>query len=239
MVRNRHQTINRRPAMESSLRRRLPNARSVKVAKAGRNNRFDCEILVWTMNAVICLYGGRVMPIPEFADRFHLPPGEHLCDIDEVETRFGCSNDCRRMLWRGFRACLDFMREIGLEPRVILIDGSFVTGRDEPGDVDAVALIPYETIRKAMSNANEEMKQAIHVFASAGIGSIICQRAIKNSFGAHVLLAVDDSQLGAWSSFFRVGGSDGLRPPDPNRDPEWVEPPGEEGKGILRVNMGG
>lgn len=76
------------------------------------------------------------MTIPEFTNHGLLPVGIHDCNIADVEAYF-CGNDHRRDIWARF---LDFLAwvETMPKPSAILIDGSFVTDKALPSDVDVV-----------------------------------------------------------------------------------------------------
>lgn len=72
--------------------------------------------------------------IPPFDERGNLPPGVHKADWDELESRFNGSP--RRIeLLAGLREALVALRDAGC--RIVYLDGSFVTTKDEPGDFDA------------------------------------------------------------------------------------------------------
>lgn len=177
------------------------------------------------------------MPIPEFCDNYHLPPGEHECSLDEIEATFGSRNPQRQKVWSAFIACLARMNQLGLNPTAFLVDGSFVTGRDHPRDVDAAYLLSPATVSAAFANADDEDRQAILMFANTCNARSRSQALIRYLFGTHVFLAFDECSLGTLSGLFRAGiGMGGrLRPPDPARDPAWVVTPAE--KGILRVQV--
>jgi len=63
-----------------------------------------------------------------------LPPGIHLATLDEIENRFAV-NDHRKYLFRGFREGVESLARAGC--RAIYLDGSFATGKPDPGDFDA------------------------------------------------------------------------------------------------------
>jgi hypothetical protein len=72
--------------------------------------------------------------IPPFDERGNLPPGIHTADWNELEAAFGGSP--RRVeLLAGLREALAALRDAGC--RIAYVDGSFVTGKEEPGDFDA------------------------------------------------------------------------------------------------------
>jgi hypothetical protein len=73
-----------------------------------------------------------VLP-PLDPERGLLPAGEHVATWDELVERFGW-NEWRRGLLDGMAEALDLLAAAGC--RRVWINGSFVTAKDEPGDVD-------------------------------------------------------------------------------------------------------
>ena len=71
--------------------------------------------------------------IPDFDENGNLPPGVYHVSLAEIERRFAW-NDARRALFNGLRRALANLARAGI--RRVWIDGSFVTAREEPGDVD-------------------------------------------------------------------------------------------------------
>lgn len=63
-----------------------------------------------------------------------LPPGLHEATWDEIVTRFG-DTAYRRSLLVGLKKALDALRDAGC--RRAYLNGSFVTGKEVPGDFDA------------------------------------------------------------------------------------------------------
>jgi hypothetical protein len=171
-----------------------------------------------------------VSHIPDFFDGYHLPKGEHICTIDDIKDRF-VYNEIRERRWNNFINMLERMLELGLRPTSALINGSFVTGREEPGDVDFALLIPPEVVEKALENAlDEHDRNGIYLFMNPKN-----QVALRDLFGAHLLIADSEENLRGWSILFQKGLYGKLREPDPIRDPSWVKRP--ESKGILRINF--
>ena len=74
------------------------------------------------------------MGIPEFTEHGLLPAGLHDCNIGDVENDL-CWNDHRRAIWSKFCEFLDWAATMP-KPSAILIDGSFVTDKAAPSDVD-------------------------------------------------------------------------------------------------------
>lgn len=78
--------------------------------------------------------------IPQFRADGYLPEGLHLASEAEVLFRFGSPNRRRRRLALRLRRWVELVREVG--GRRLLVDGSFVTAKDQPNDIDAVVLLP-------------------------------------------------------------------------------------------------
>ncbi len=72
--------------------------------------------------------------IPDFDGNGNLPPGVYHVSLVEIEERFTW-NERRRMLFNGLKRALANLASAGV--RRVWIDGSFVTAKDEPRDVDA------------------------------------------------------------------------------------------------------
>lgn len=86
------------------------------------------------------------MPIPELVDNV-LPEGVHDCTIEEVEAVFGRfqKSDKRMKLTEKLRAYLDEARRSGLV-KAVIIDGSYVMGKDEPEDIDLIVVLPADWV---------------------------------------------------------------------------------------------
>ena len=77
--------------------------------------------------------------IPDFRDDGYLPEGLHLATEAEVTFKLGSSTRRRRRLTLRFRRWLELARATNAHR--FLLDGSFVTAKPEPNDVDAVVWI--------------------------------------------------------------------------------------------------
>src|SRR5258708_4640013 len=78
--------------------------------------------------------------LPDFRSDGCLPIGVHVCSIAEATFRFGTGTRRRRRLVTRLRHWFDLGLEVGAER--LLVDGSFVTSKKEPKDVDTVMLVP-------------------------------------------------------------------------------------------------
>jgi hypothetical protein len=79
------------------------------------------------------------LPIPALTADGYLPPGVHLCTLAEIQSQFappGVTTQRRRV----YDAVAGHMRDPMVARYVaeVYIDGSFVTEKREPGDVDLV-----------------------------------------------------------------------------------------------------
>ena len=82
------------------------------------------------------------MPIPEFRPDGYLPQGVHLAAESEVAERFGQANLRRQALMTRVADWLRLARAV--QAKRFLVDGSFVTAKTEPEDVDCVCWLPLD-----------------------------------------------------------------------------------------------
>lgn len=78
--------------------------------------------------------------IPAFRSDGYLPEGLHQADEAEATFRFGSTSPRRRRLVLRLRHWLALARQVRAQR--FLIDGSFVTSKLDPDDIDAVVLLP-------------------------------------------------------------------------------------------------
>lgn len=74
--------------------------------------------------------------IPDFRDDGYLPEGLHLATEAEISFRFGTCTAQRRRLTLRIRRWIELSRCV--DAQRLLVDGSFVTAKPQPNDVDAV-----------------------------------------------------------------------------------------------------
>jgi hypothetical protein len=74
--------------------------------------------------------------IPGFREDGYLQEGLHLAGEAEITLRFGSATSKRRILAMRLRRWIQLCRSVGA--RRLFLDGSFVTAKPEPGDIDAV-----------------------------------------------------------------------------------------------------
>lgn len=82
------------------------------------------------------------MAIPVFNEHGWLPDGIHDCTQDEAAVRLGVfqASDRRPQLWAKFTEFMREARACGLV-EAVLVDGSFVTTKPDPNDVDLVLVV--------------------------------------------------------------------------------------------------
>lgn len=85
--------------------------------------------------------------IPALTKNGYLPHGRHSTTIEEVESQFvPPDNPVRQSMWSDWIALTDLIRETVGELPAVWIGGSFVTSKDEPGDIDVVYVLKRETV---------------------------------------------------------------------------------------------
>ena len=122
-----------------------------------------------------------------------LPVGEHAASWDEVLDKFGW-NEKRRGLLDGLADALDLLASVGC--RRVWINGSFVTTKDEPGDVD----VCWDT-----EGADLDRIDPIFLDVSRG------RAAQKQRFGCEFLPNVTEASSGLVFAEFFQNERDGSR----------------------------
>ena len=82
--------------------------------------------------------------IPDFREDGYLPEGLHLATEAEFIFRFGTSTNQRRRLALRLRRWIELSRSVAATR--LFVDGSFVTAKPEPNDVDAVVWLAEDFI---------------------------------------------------------------------------------------------
>ena len=133
--------------------------------------------------------------IPVFRDDGYLPEGVHLATEAEVTFRFGTSSPRRRRLVLRLRRWIELSRQSGAMR--LLVDGSFVTAKESPNDIDAVVLL-----------ANDfEQHVTRGLEAALELEEMLLTRRPEEIFAAEDIVDWND-----WVEFFsRTRESDGRR----------------------------
>lgn len=89
--------------------------------------------------------------IPEFRPDGYLPEGIHIANESEVTFRFGSATPRRRRLVLRLRQWLELARKV--KATRLLLDGSFVTSKAQPDDIDAVVLLPPNFLTQILTGS--------------------------------------------------------------------------------------
>jgi len=89
--------------------------------------------------------------IPNFNDEGYLPLGIHRATLEEIAARFGQESEVRQVQMESLRWLVDLAWRTGVQR--IVVNGSFVTDKLEPNDVDCVLLIGPDFPRDATAEA--------------------------------------------------------------------------------------
>jgi hypothetical protein len=130
------------------------------------------------------------MPIPAFTTDGLLPPGVHDCTLDELRERFGSfqGSDRRCRLFDAFEAFVREAKGAGVV-RALIVDGSFVTDRDDPGDIDVII------VSLSSDELPAELRPAEY--------NVLSKSHIRRNYGLDVLLAHEGhSRLSKYIDFF-------------------------------------
>ena len=133
--------------------------------------------------------------IPEFRSDGYLPEGMHFASEAEVTFRFGSSNAHRRRLAVRLRRWIELSRRV--RARRLFIDGSFITAKTEPNDVDAVVWLSADFERQ-VQQGNDPGLELEHM--------------LLTRHPEEIFAAEDDVDWNDWIEFFtRTREEDGRR----------------------------
>jgi len=86
--------------------------------------------------------------IPKFTEEGFLPKGIYKATIEEVKTSFGISNPKRKKLFNGLLRALNNLKSSGIKK--VYIDGSFISSKTSPNDIDGCWEIPKNLDRQIL-----------------------------------------------------------------------------------------
>jgi len=118
------------------------------------------------------------MAIPPLSSNF-LPPGIYDCSLDEIRGYFGI-NERRIDLISKLESYIIKIKDSGIQGWII-IDGSFVTAKDLPGDIDIVLVIA-ENEHYSISNTVSDVDM-----------TILNQDYVKDRYELHLFVGFIDS----------------------------------------------
>lgn len=140
------------------------------------------------------------MPIPPLNEDGLLPPGIHDCSLRELGERFGTfhSTDRRPRLYEKLQEYLIQVRSTGLVVAII-VNGSFVTSKPDPGDIDLILVL--------------SSNQAPRADLPPMVYNVVSERLVRRRYGFDVLVAREDArEYGRYVEFFQqVRGQPHLR----------------------------
>ena len=151
--------------------------------------------------------------IPELEDGV-LPQGIHGCTIEECEQVFGrfSRSDRRPRLTEALRRYALDAHASGIAVAV-LIDGSHVTAKTEPNDVDIILAL------RSDFDLGAELRPMEY--------NIQSKRAVKKQYGFDVLPAIEGSEV--YEEYLRLFSQ--VRPDDPEQRTTRTT------KGLLRIEL--
>lgn len=119
--------------------------------------------------------------IPPFNEHGWLPDGIHDCTLDEAAERFGAfqSSDRRPLLWTRFTEFVAESKSCGMV-EAIIADGSFVTAKPDPNDIDIVVVVARShdfSIDLAPAQYN-----------------LLAQQRVRKRFGFDIVVVKNDSE---------------------------------------------
>lgn len=124
-------------------------------------------------------------PIPKFRDDGYLPDGLYIASLADVCSRFGVGNRQRRRLT--FRLIRWVELALAVNAKRLFVDGSFVTAKEHPGDVDAVVQLPND-FRDQLNNGSD---------VAIELEEMLLTRQPQEIFAAE-----DDRDWDDWLEFF-------------------------------------
>ena len=80
------------------------------------------------------------MPVPPLTSAGLLPVGVHDATLDEIGEAFGKANDARAALFASLTVFCGELAAFGSLIKGVYVDGSFVTSKPVPGDIDLVVV---------------------------------------------------------------------------------------------------
>jgi hypothetical protein len=120
------------------------------------------------------------MPIPSFNEDGLLPAGVHDCSWSELSDRF-CqfqSTDRRPVLCRGLGQMVDALQRAKIA-RELLVDGSFVTAKSQPNDIDLILVLPSDWDFRADVSPDQY--------------NLLSKKRVRNRWGFDILVARENS----------------------------------------------
>ncbi len=113
--------------------------------------------------------------LPSLNELGYLPGGIHLCDLEEVITRFGVGSPEREVETQELLDFVAWARRAGIER--LIVNGSYVTAKIAPNDIDIVVLPGVDYPMSELSYSQQEGRWPF----------------------LQIFIALDEADLGSWS----------------------------------------
>lgn len=113
--------------------------------------------------------------IPRFNKDGYLHKGIHKATLNEVKQRFGSNSSEREELFKGFQSLVQLLHKHRGSIKRFLVDGSFVTNKESPGDFDCILIVKMD-----------------FDFGSSAAEQIRCS---KELFNGHILVAMEEDAV--------------------------------------------
>lgn len=150
------------------------------------------------------------MAIPDFVAPGFLPPGVHDASLEDIAARFGHENDRRTELFGKLEQFVGLAKQFALFT-AFFVDGSFVTDKPSPGDIDGVLELPRADFARLL----------VHPKAL----QLLDRAAVKKTYEVHLFIEPPPSPMGAF--FQRMRPEEAIV--------RGVQP--DACRGILRVSL--
>jgi hypothetical protein len=122
--------------------------------------------------------------IPGLTSSGLLPEGIHPATLEELQVKFGSTGEARIELYTRLMSFLQLVRSFGMFTSIV-IDGSFVTDKPTPKDIDAVLILPGSGLKRLVEHADYYKLENLEV---------------KKLFGIHLYI---DPDLDGMTRFFQ------------------------------------
>ena len=116
--------------------------------------------------------------LPSFTEHGLLPPGIHDCSLQDAYDYF-CTNDHRRRIWDGLLNFIELMKFYGIDRDYIILDGSFVTDKSIPSDIELVFPVDIKTLTK-----KQKAEQKHNVFTAGFLPGFTKEYLKQNKAGS-------------------------------------------------------
>jgi hypothetical protein len=119
------------------------------------------------------------MPIPPLDATDFLPEGIHVSTLDEIGARFGQFQTSDRRV-RLFSRLQEYMKRLAATAFVeeIIVDGSFVSNKDQPEDIDLVVVL----------RGDWDMRADLRPFEY----NVLARRRVRREFGFDIFSPATD-----------------------------------------------